>query len=180
MHGFNDCFDKLILIEGGYSDQPNDAGGKTKYGITEAVARANGYLGDMKDLALDMARAIYRAQYWNTNQLDKVSAMAPTIADKMFDIGVNCGVGVAGQCLQRALNAFNRHGRDYADMLVDGVIGPMTIAALHTYLLKRGAEGERVLFRALNALQGARYIGIAEKNPQNEDFIYGWILKRVA
>lgn len=180
MTGFNESFDKLILIEGGYADDPNDAGGKTKYGITEAVARANGYPGDMKDLSQDNARVIYRMQYWNTLQLDKVSAMAPTVADRLFDIAVNCGVGTAAQLLQRSLNAFNHQGKDYPDMAVDGVIGPMSIDALHTFLRMRGLEGERVLTAALKALQGSRYITLAERIPVDEDFVYGWILKRVA
>ena len=180
MAGFNDAFDRLILKEGGYSDDPRDAGGKTKYGITEAVARANGYAGGMADLTADNARSIYRTQYWNTLQLDKVSAMAAGIAEEMFDTGVNTGIGTSGKFLQRALNAFNRQGADYPDLTVDGIVGPGTIYALHGYLRKRGAEGEKILLRALNALQGERYINIVEKISKNEDFVYGWIRNRVA
>jgi len=180
MPGFNDAFDRLILVEGGYSDDPNDRGGKTKFGITEAVARANGYSGAMLDFTVDNARAIYRSQYWNTLALDKVSAMAPSVAEEMFDTAVNMGVGMAGQFLQRVLNAFNRRGADYPDLTTDGVIGPMSISALNTFLRKRGLEGEKVMLRALNALQGARYLTITEHRPQNEDFIYGWIKNRVA
>ena len=178
--GFDQAFDRLILIERGYSDNPNDAGGKTRYGITEAVARANGYQGAMADLPLDKARAIYRAQYWNTLQLDKIASMVPSIAEEMFDTGVNMGIAVSGQFLQRALSAFNLRGRVYPDLVADGLIGPMTIHALTLYLRSRGVEGEKVLLRALNALQGARYMDITERRPENEDFIYGWFSARVA
>ena len=69
---------------------------------------------------------------------------------------------------------------DYPDLVVDGVVGPATIAALRAYLAKRGAEGERVLLVALNCTQGARYLEITETRQQNEDFLYGWLRERVA
>lgn len=55
--------DELIKREGGYVNNPADRGGETKYGITEAVARTNGFKGNMKDLPLDVAKAIYKKQY---------------------------------------------------------------------------------------------------------------------
>lgn len=177
---FNHAFEKLILVEGGYSDHAADLGGKTKYGITEAVARANGYNGDMAALTIDRAKVIYKAQYWDTLRLDQVLPMAPSIAEELFDTAVNMGVSKAGEFLQRALAAFNRQGKDYPDLKPDGVVGPMTISALHTYLRIRGKEGEEVLHRALNALQGARYVEITEARPANEAFTYGWFLRRVA
>jgi hypothetical protein len=57
----------------------------------------------------------------------------------------------------------------------------MTIAALREYLSKRGpADGAKVLLRALNALQGAFYIGLAESRPKDERFVYGWFFNRVS
>lgn len=177
---FNHAFEHVIKVEGGYSDHAADLGGKTKYGITEAVARANGYTGHMLDLTIERAKLIYKSQYWDTLHLDKVVPMAPLIAEELFDTAVNMGVAKAGEFLQRALSAFNRQGKDYPDIKVDGVVGPMTISALHTYLRLRGREGEEVLHRALNALQGARYVEISEARPANEAFTYGWFLRRVA
>jgi len=52
--------DELIKREGGYVNTPADRGGATKYGITEAVALANGFKGSMRDLPLDVAKAIYK------------------------------------------------------------------------------------------------------------------------
>ncbi|MFX8535331.1 glycosyl hydrolase 108 family protein, partial [Acinetobacter baumannii] len=49
--------DELIKREGGYVNNPADRGGATKYGITQAVARTNGFKGSMKDLPLDVAKA---------------------------------------------------------------------------------------------------------------------------
>jgi hypothetical protein len=53
---FEDLFHRLLLREGGYSDNAADSGGQTKYGITEEVARAHGYTGAMKDLPLSVAQ----------------------------------------------------------------------------------------------------------------------------
>jgi lysozyme family protein len=92
---FDASFHSVILLEGGYSDDPRDAGGKTCYGITEAVARANGYAGAMDKLPLDKARTIYKSQYWDTLNLDAIDALAPIVAAKLFDMAVNCGVGFA-------------------------------------------------------------------------------------
>jgi hypothetical protein len=47
------------------------------------------------------------------------------------------------------------------------------------YLRVRGASGETVLVRALDALQGARYVSLAETRPANEAFLYGWLANRL-
>lgn len=177
---FEQAFEQLVNIEGGYVDDPADRGGKTKYGITEAVARAHGYTGAMRDMPLEVAAAIYRARYWDSLQLDAVEDWCQPLAWELFDTGVNTGVGVAGTFLQRALNALNREQKDYPDVTVDGLVGPMTLQALRRFLAKRGPEGEDVLLAALNALQGARYIAIAEADRSQERFVYGWLAHRVA
>ena len=179
MTAFDEAFSELLSVEGGYSDHKDDRGGKTNWGITEAVARANGYLGDMNDLTQGQARGIYKAQYWDTLRLDDVSALSWAVAAELFDTAVNMGVAVSGKFLQRALNALNRQGQDFPDLTVDGVVGPMTVANLKAYLGKRGVDGQKVLLRALNALQGTRYIEIAEGRPDNESFLYGWFAQRV-
>lgn len=179
MTAFDEAFAEVLSVEGGYSDHKDDRGGKTNYGITEAVARAHGYTGDMKNLTQGQAMAIYKAQYWDTLRLDEVSALSWSVAVELFDTGVNMGVGVSGKFLQRALNALNRKGQDFPDLTVDGVVGPMTIANLRAYMNRRGLEGQTVLLRALNALQGVRYIEIAEGRPDNESFVFGWFLRRV-
>lgn len=175
MTGFDSAFERTVGIEGGYSNRAADRGGPTKYGITERVARAHGYLGDMRDLPLSTAKMIYLEGYWRLLRLDEVERASWPIAAELFDTGVNMGVGVAGQFLQRALNALADAG-----LKVDGVLGPVTTAALRGYLAKRGGEGEVVMLRALNALQGARYIEITEHDQSQEANAYGWLRQRVA
>jgi len=109
---FDQCFDKLISHEGGYVNDPRDPGGETKFGISK---RAYPQV-DIKALTLESAKAIYKRDYWDRAQCDK---LPPSVAYVLFDAAVNSGIGQAIRFLQRAVNV--------AD---DGVIGPMTIAAV--------------------------------------------------
>lgn len=89
------------------------------------------------------------------------------------------GVAVAGRFLQQCLNAFNDNSRHYPQLVVDGKVGRASIGALQAFLRQRGADGRVVLLRALNSLQGARYISITEGRPENGRFTFGWFLHRV-
>lgn len=179
----SDAFDRLIepLLdrEGGYVDHKDDRGGETNFGITKAVARENGFTGPMRSMTREQARAIYRAKYWAKPGLYLVAPLSERIAEELFDTGVNMGTGTAGMFLQRALNALNLKGQHFADLRVDGAIGPATAKALQAYLKRRGREGETVILRALNCLQGARYIELAEAREANESFVHGWLAHRV-
>jgi lysozyme family protein len=176
---FNTAYDTVLGKEAGYSNDPRDSGGATKYGITEAVARAFGFFLPMNMLTLEKAKAIYRAKYWDALQLDEVARLAPVVAGELFDTAVNLGTGQAGTFLQRALNVLNKEASWYPDVLADGRIGPMTLAALREYMGRRADEGQIVLMRALNALQGAFYVELAERRGKDEAFVYGWLLNRV-
>ena len=176
---FQKAFQKVVIVEGGYSNNPNDLGGKTKYGITEAVARESGYIGDMAKLTLDIASNIYYARYWDKMQLNDICRMSEDLAIEMFDTGVNMGIAYAVLFLQQSLNAFNNQGKLYADIKEDGVIGRSTIQALHAFYAKRSIKGGIVLLKAMNALQCARYIDLSQKRQQNEEFVFGWISHRV-
>ena len=175
-----DVIDALIAREGGYVDHPADRGGPTKYGITEQVARAWGYAGDMRDLPRETAEAIYLERYWTGPGFNQVAARADAIAEELLDTGVNMGPMVASRFLQRALNVLNRGASAYPDVAVDGVIGRMTLYALDRFIAARGREGITVLLKALNSLQGARYVEISEQNPSQEAFTYGWLRERVS
>ena len=175
----DDLIDEVIAREGGYSDHPADKGGPTRWGITEAVARAHGYAGEMRAFPRAEAEAIYRRIYWLRPGLDRVAERAPALAAELFDTGVNMGPAVAATFLQRTLNALNRGATDYPDMRVDGMIGPVTLAALDAFLRTRGDSGETVLVKAADALQGERYVRLAEQRPANEAFLYGWLAHRI-
>lgn len=180
MNYFEQSFRDLIEVEGGYSDNTHDSGGRTNWGITEAVARRNGYTGDMRDLPKSEAQRIYRAQYWDILNLDRVSDRSYPVAHELFDTGVNMGVGRAGRFLQRSLNALNNKQTIFSDIQVDGLIGPGTLAALNALFMRRGPESQVVLLRMLNCLQGAFYIELAEAREKDEEFVFGWFRTRVA
>ena len=171
--------DALIEREGGYVNNSADKGGPTKFGITEAVARAQGYAGTMRSLPREEAAEIYKRIYWLRPHLDAVAERSPAVAAELFDTGVNMGPAVAVTFLQRALTALNRNGKDYPDLVPDGRIGTATLAALDSFIKLRRDSGETVLLRALEALQGERYLRLAERRPANEAFLYGWLANRI-
>jgi len=179
-HDADRLIDELIDREGGFVNHPADRGGATRFGITEAVARAHGYSGAMAMLPRDEAAAIYRRLYWLRPRFDEVARRAPAVAAELFDTGANMGPAVATTFLQRALTALNRNGKDYPDLVPDGRAGPRTLAALDGFLQARGRRGgQTVLLRALEALQGERYLRLAERRPANEAFLYGWLANRL-
>lgn len=180
MDHFIPNFERLILVERGYADNPLDSGGKTRYGITERVARANGYTGVMQHLPLGEAQRIYRAQYWDLLKLESVARLAPSIAAEMFDTGVNMGQRKAVEILQRWLNGLNRHGSLWGDMVVDGLMGPVTLEALAQFLRARNREGEAVLFSVMNGTQAEFYLNLVERREKDEEFLWGWARTRVA
>lgn len=112
---FDQAFDRLIGHEGGYAYSPSDPGGETMWGITARVARANGYAGDMRILPRDKAKQIYLAKYWTPVHAYELPT---TLRFDVFDAAVNSGVTQAVEWLQEAVGAE-----------VDGLIGPLTIAA---------------------------------------------------
>lgn len=162
--------DATIKAEGGYVNDPADSGGATKYGITERVARANGYTGLMRDLPLQTARDIYRNEY----AIKPGFMVFPSeVAAELFDTGVNMGTSTATKFLQRAVNALAGSG-----IAVDGKMGPATRNAVNTYLSSRN-NASSILVKALNGLQCVRYIEIVEGNATQRRFINGWIANRV-
>ena len=180
INGVDSLIDGLIEREGGYANHPADKGGPTCIGITEAVARAHGYSGAMRDLPREEAEAIYKRLYWLRPRFDAVAERSQRLAAELFDTGVNMGPAVAVTFLQRALTALNRNGADYPDLVPDGRIAERTLAALDSFLKLRGRRsGETVLLRALEALQGERYLRLAERRPANEAFLYGWLANRI-
>lgn len=105
----------LLGNEGGFVDHPRDPGGATNFGITQRVARANGYQGDMRALPLSMALSIYEKDYWAPIKADQLPGH---LRFHVFDAAVNSGAGQAIKWLQSA-----------AGVTQDGVIGPRTLSA---------------------------------------------------
>ena len=109
--------------EGGYVNDPSDSGGPTNWGITEKVAKQNGWDVSMRLLRKSDAEVIAKRAYWDVMRLDSVAKISNNIALELFDTGFNTGTRRAVEFLQRCLNALNRGEGDYPDVVVDGDLG---------------------------------------------------------
>lgn len=168
--------DEIIKVEGGYVNDPSDSGGETNFGITVAVARRSGYTGEMYDMPRQVAFDIYAAKYWDKVCADQLQELSESICTEVVDTAVNMGTGRAGKFLQRALNVLNNRTKLYGDLIVDGAVGQKTVDALKIYLKYRD---EQTMVKALNSLQGAFYITLAERREKDERFVYGWFKNRI-
>ena len=163
--------DDLIEREGGYVDHQNDPGGPTKYGITETIARAHGYNGNMQDLPRELAERIHTEEYYIKPKIHLISS--PAVREEVLDSAVMSGPVTAIKWLQRALNQFGCNPK----LEEDGILGYNTRAITEQFLMfNRKRDGEKVLVRALNAYQGYY---LMERGEWATDFKYGWIRNRV-
>lgn len=111
----------VIKREGSaFTDDPNDLGGPTKFGITAALL--SDYLGrtamgaEIANLTLQEAQAIYREMFFVRTHADLLGSVA--LRGTLVDYAVNCGPDRAIRALQRVLG-----------VTVDGKLGPKTAAA---------------------------------------------------
>ena len=130
---FEKAFAKLIGHEGGYTIGKNDPGGETKFGISKRAYPAL----NIADLTLDDAKAIYRRDYWNRAQCDRLH---PDVAFQVFDGAVNSGIGNSIRWMQEA-----------AGVAVDGIVGPLTlrkVGDMDTAIVIARYNGVRLKFMA--------------------------------
>jgi lysozyme family protein len=176
---FEDVIDDVIAREKGFVDHPNDRGGPTNWGITQATAAKWGYTGAMQNLPVSVAREIYRDRYIAAPKFDKVAEIDEGVGRRLVDAGVLMGPARVSPMFQEWLNAFNMQGSRYADVFVDGRIGSVTLSAFRAYRRWRGAEGAEVMRYAIACSQGGHFLQLAKSQVTQEDFIYGWMLQRV-
>lgn len=185
MADFQKAKAKILNVEGGYVNNPSDAGGETYRGIARNknpdwsgwnlidALKLQANFPHSLDADSDLQNLIdvfYKKLYWDCCLLDDVIYQG--VADEILDISVNMGSGIAAHITQHALNLMNRNGKTYADILEDGKIGKMTL------MLINGTKNFQALMKALNVLQGARYVKICETDPTQEEFFVGWIMNR--
>lgn len=173
----DDLIAGLKAIEGGYVNDPNDSGGETNFGITVAVARANTYMGAMKDMTWTQAAMIYKAEFWNKPGFAIVYNTYPRVAAELLDTGVNMGTAVAVMFWQRCLNVLYNAG-----VGVDGVMhaGGETLIATAAKRTAHTPDDEAVMLKVLNSFQGERYAELVEKNQKDRTFVFGWFANRVS
>lgn len=177
---FNRAFEKTVGIEGGYVDHPADRGGPTRFGITRDTARAHGYIGPMDSLPLETAKQIYYSSYWCDRRLplDQISQWSEALAEELFDTGVNMGVESAAKMLQLAVAVLNYDYKTgeplFEEIDVDGWAGEQTLGAL--WALGRGVD-KRAVVRAVDAMQGARYVSLAMGSGTQSGALHGLICR---
>ncbi len=163
MTNFDKAFEYTVGNEGSYSNDRFDSGGPTKFGITQrdlsVWLHRSASIQEVKDMTLETAKAIYLAHYWSPLSLDQITNSG--IATCLFDIGVVRGIGVPPKYAQMICNS---HG---AGLVVDGHVGPKTIAAInsldpHSFISD---------FSTI-ALSGFR--AIVARNPTQGKFLKGW------
>lgn len=156
MNAFDYAAKETLGLEGGNSNDPDDRGGETNYGVTQKTlqdALNRGIISGIKhvsQLTPDLVKTIFKEDYWKKIQLDKVYNLF--VAAEIFDTAVNSGPGKAVIIAQMAL--------DYLGEVVtiDGVMGPQTISLLN----KWGARDERALLVALNGFQFIHFVLIVD------------------
>lgn len=155
---FESAIIKVLKDEGGYVDHPADPGGATKYGISQ-----RSYPNvDIKNLTVEQAKDIYYKDFWKTGPYDSI-AFSP-LAEKVFNTAVNAGNSRAFKLLQQAVNACG------GNLVVDGAVGPKTIAAINSRV---GAQ----LLEAYRKEQAAFYQAIVARDPSQKVFLKGWLAR---
>ena len=182
MKSISEIIDDVIETEGGFADHPDDAGGPTNFGITLRLYqtyRHNATVDNLKNIKKADAHLIYYDEFFIKTKIEEIFKIAPNVGTELFDCAINMGPGTAVMMFQRCLNVMNRNGKDYGDMPVNGVIRLSTIASMQAFVKLRKVAGTVTMTKAFVCLRGARYIDIAERKPNNESFIYGWITNRI-
>lgn len=184
MASFKEAYEKTMGHEGGYVNDPTDAGGETYKGVSrkynptwlgwsiiDSHKNESNFPNNLSsDEELQKLVALfYKEQYWDINKLDRFNNQ--DIAEEMFDTGVNMGVRRAAKFLQQSLNYLNRNEFLYGNLAVDGFIGDKTINALDQIINDRD---EDVLLTMLNVLQGQHYFNYMDDNPSQKKYARGW------
>jgi len=149
-----------LRFEGGFTNHPNDPGKATRYGIIQKVARADGYLGEMKYFPLERAHKIYIKNYWKPSKAENITNQK--IANYLFDTSVNCGIRTGSKLLQKAYNNISK-----VKLKVDGKIGRKSISAINK-------EKPKKLFNSFVTERIKYYDKIMKKNPKLKVFKLGW------
>lgn len=142
MSSFEQAIVTVLLHEGITSDDAEDRGGPTHYGISLRFLKTldeletEGFLAgdinhdgqidvqDIQSLGRRGAIALYRAYWWDRYGYDRITHQ--TIATKVLDLTVNMGAKASHCCLQRAVRATS--GRCLVE---DGILGPKTLQAVN-------------------------------------------------
>lgn len=158
MAKFEQAIDKILQLEGGYVNHPNDPGGETKFGISK---RSYPHL-DIRNLTREQAIEIYRQDWWHKYGYSRINDQS--IATKTFDMAINMGAAQAHKLLQRAANQV--YGGNI--LVDDGIVGPKTLSLVNQL------DPIKLLDMVRN-VQADYYHNIVKINPKLKPFLNGWL-----
>lgn len=174
MADFDAAIKVILGHEGGLSDNPNDHGGVTNFGLTipflNAAADPNKYIGhalpwtreDILHMTIPLATQIYKDCIYDKHGYGNISDTL--VATKVFDMAVNMGEVQGEKLAQRAANSCGVQPQLY----VDGNLGPKSFAAINSI------EKDTIL-KAMIAQQKAFYQWIVDHDPSQKIFWHGWM-----
>lgn len=192
MADFDIAYAPVKQFEGGYSNDPDDAGGETYAGVArnffpkwegwklvDQIKRQNRtHAAISKACARDQLLQDYVAAWYKKEWFDGLGLgeLPQKLANEIFEQSVNLGKAGCGKKVQTVCNAYN-YGKGgaalFPDLRVDGAIGPKTLAALKIIMAsKANAES---LAHALNCMQGAHYLERAASKPSQRKYTAGWM-----
>ncbi len=143
----------VLANEGGYSNNPSDPGGETKFGISK---RAYPNV-DIANLTLDGAKAIYNRDYWRFGDL-----LYQSVANKLLDMAVNMGLGRAISLAQQGCQ------EQGINITVDHSWGPKTCSAINSI-------PEYAMLNELRTEATHYYTQIVANHPDQWIFLKGWL-----
>lgn len=153
---FSHVINVILSNEGGYSNNSNDKGGLTKFGIS-----SRSYPDvDIANLTKEEAKNIYRRDFWDKYLYGKIRNLE--IATKFFDLAVNMGHHWACVLVQRALRASGKN------VVEDGDFGPKTLDAINNV-------DSTDLLAALKSEAAGYYRTLAAIDKQDKVFLKGWL-----
>lgn len=164
-----------IALEGGYVNDKDDPGGATRFGVTERVARANGYAGPMRTLPREIAVSIYYRRYIIDPGYGPLEKLDAAVLEEIFDTTVNMGARRPSQWFQQSMNELCG-----TRLVKDGKVGPATIGAFER--CQRNVGATNLCTRMLNSMdakQAAEYRRIVRVRPVSRKYLKGWMAHRI-
>lgn len=156
---FNAAFEYTIGNEGDFSNDSNDSGGPTRFGIT--IHDLSRFLGrpatmdEVRTMPIETAQTIYKNWYWDVLSLDQVNSQGVAMA--MFDQGLVRGTSTIAKAVQNMVG-----------VTPDAHIGPITLSAINN------ADAiqliQQIEDQAIDAFQE-----IVDANPKDAAFLRGWV-----
>lgn len=167
MARFDLAVENLLKFEGDYSDNPNDSGGATKFGVSlkwyRSTVDSQATVETIKHLTKTRAIELYQDYFWRYDAI-----LDQAVAEKIFNMAVNMGSGTAHRIIQQAAEYVSNKF-----LSLDGVLGPKSIAAINSC-------DPDALLSELRARMVVRYAEIVLQNPSQKIFLLGWMRRGVS